>query len=450
MLLFTCAVCAITVLLFGLVPTLRAARVDLASAFRDGDRASSESRGRGGLRGALVASEIALALMLLIGAGLLIKSFSALRHIDPGFDPRGVVTMTISTSGTKEGVPGVRAAFFTEALARIKAIPGVASASYVNHLPIAGDQWGYPFAVEGRPKPKPGNSPSAAYRVVFPGYFATMRIPLLEGRDVTEADREGAPKVVVINKFMADTYWPGQSAVGRRITLDDSTWVTVVGVAKNIVREDWSAPPEDEMFVPFFQERGYLNDVASHHAYLTLVARASCDPSRRCDAAALATPIVRAVRDIDRDMPISDVQSMSKVVDDATADQRFYFVFLGVFAGVAVLLATVGIYGVMSYSVARRTHEIGIRLALGAQPMSVLALVVGSGMRLAAIGATVGLLGAVMLTRLMRGLLYGVTPGDLATFLVMTLGLGGVALLASYLPARRATRIDPLEALHSE
>src|SRR5262249_41529938 len=160
---------------------------------------------------------------------------------------------------------------------------------------------------------------------------------------------DAAPKVVVINKFMADTYWPGRSAVGQRITLDDSTWVTVVGVAKNIVREDWAAPPEEEMFVPFFQERGYLNDVASHHAYLTLVARVSCETNRRCEPAALAAPIVRAVRSIDRHMPISDVQTMSKVVNDATADERFYLLFLGVFAGVAVLLAAVGIYGVMSY-----------------------------------------------------------------------------------------------------
>ena len=449
-LLIALAVTATTVFAFGLIPALRSARVDLAAAFRDGDRASSEGRGRGNLRGALVASEIALALVLLIGAGLMIKSFAALRVIDPGFDPRNVVTMTISTAGTKEAEPGVRAAFFAGALARLKSIPGVGSASYINHLPIAGDEWGFSFAVEGRPKPKPGDSPVAAYRVVFPGYFAAMRIPLLRGRDISDADRAGAPKVVVVNKYLADTYWPGQDPIGKRITLDDSTWVSVVGVTKNTVREEWAAPAEEEMFLPFFQDNGFLTDPRTNRAYLTLVARASCDGADRCDAAALAAPIVRAVRDIDRNMPVSDVQTMSKVVDDATADARFYLVLLGAFAAVAVVLAAVGIYGVMSYSVARRTHEIGIRIALGAEPSSVLALVVGSGMRLTAAGTVAGVVGALALTRLMGGLLYGVRPNDPATLVVVTLALCAIALVASYVPARRATRVDPLEALRSD
>jgi len=449
-LLMTLGVTAGTVFVFGLVPALRAARVDLAAAFRDGDRASTEGRGRSSLRGALVASEIALALVLLVGAGLMIRSFTALRAIDPGFDPRNVVTMTISTAGTKEAEPNVRAAFFAEALARIKAIPGVGSASYINHLPIAGDEWGFSFAVEGRPKPRPGDSPSATYRVVFPGYFAAMRIPLIRGRDISDADRVGAPKVVVINKYMADTYWPGQDPIGRRITLDDSTWVTVVGVAKNTVRDQWASPAQEEMFLPFFQDEGFLTDPRTQRAYLTLVARASCEGANRCDAAALAGPIARAVREIDHDMPISEVQTMSKVVDDATAESRFYLLFLSAFAVIAVLLAAVGIYGVMSYTAARRTHEIGIRIALGAQPGRVLASVVGSGLRLAVAGAAAGVAGALALTRLMAGLLYGVSPTDATTFAGVTIVLLGVAGVASYLPARRATRIDPLRALRSD
>jgi putative ABC transport system permease protein len=358
--------------------------------------------------------------------------------------------MTISTAGTKEAEPAVRAAFFAEALARIRAVPGVGSASYINHLPIVGDQWGFPFAVEGRPKPKPGESPTATYRVVFPGYFATMRIPLLRGRDIIDADRAGAQKVVVVNKYMADKHWPGEDPIGKRITLDDSTWVSVVGVAKNTVREDWAAPAEEEMFLPFLQDAGFQTDPRGNRAYLTLVARAACDGADRCDVSALSAPIVRAVREIDRNMPVSDVQTMTHVVNEATAESRFYLLLLGAFAVIAVTLAAVGIYGVMSYSVARRTHEIGIRIALGAEPGSVVAGVVGSGLRLAAAGAAAGLLGAFALTRLMWRLLFAVSAVDPWTFAAATLLLGLVAVAASYVPARRTTRVDPLEALRAD
>jgi putative ABC transport system permease protein len=329
-------------------------------------------------------------------------------------------------------------------------VPGVGSASYINHLPIAGDQWGISFAIEGHPKPKPGESPTATYRVVFPGYFATMHISLLRGRDITDADRVGAPMVVVVNKYMADTYWPGLDPIGRRIALHDSTWVTVVGVAKNTVREAWAAPAEEEVFLPSFQDAGFLNDSRNNRAYLTLVARASCDGSDECDAARLATPIVRAVRGLDRNMPVSDVQTMAKVVRDATAESRFFLLVLAGFAALAMTLAAVGVYGVISYSVARRTHEIGVRIALGAEPREVVAFVVGGGMRLAGAGAAAGLLIAFGLTRLMRGLLYQVSPTDPVTFGVVAAVLCMVALGASYVPARRAAHVDPLDALRAE
>ncbi|MEP6491519.1 MAG: ABC transporter permease [bacterium] len=449
-LVMTIFITATTAIVFGLLPALRAARVDLAETFKDGDRGSSDGHGRHRLRSTLVASEFALALVLLVGAGLMMRSFAALQQIDPGFNPRGVVTMTISVSGTKEGEPRLRQAFFTDALTRVRSVPGLESASYTNHLPIAGDEWGLPFGIEGRPKPKPGEWPSATFRVVYPGYFHTMRIPLLRGRDVTGADRDGSQKVVVINEFMASKHWPGENVIGKRITVGDTSLVTIVGVAKNIVREQWSAPAEEEVFLPFAQVQGFQTDPGSHYGYLTLVARASCSASERCDATMFAAPIVAAVRSIDRNVAISAVQTMDAVVNDATAESRFYVVLLAAFAAIAVVLAAVGIYGVMSYSVSRRTHEIGIRIALGAEPSSVLAFIVGQGMRLAMFGAGAGLVAAFGLTRLMRGLLYGVGATDPATFVVVTMTLCAVALAASYLPARRATRIDPLVALRTD
>ncbi|MDB4876589.1 MAG: permease [Gemmatimonadetes bacterium] len=449
-LVMTTLITAATAIVFGLLPALRAARVDLAGTFKDGDRGSTDGQGKHRLRSALVASEFALALVLLVGAGLMIRSFAALQRIDPGFDPRNVVTMSISTAGTRESAAALRASFFADVRSRVQAIPGVESASFINHLPITGDQWGYSFTVDGRPAPKPGDAPSATYRVVFPGYFHTMRIPLLRGRDVSETDRLDAPHVVVINEHMAKTYWPSEDAIGQRIHISgDSTPVTVVGIAKNTVREQWSAPAEEELFVPHAQS-SYATDAPSRYAYLTLVVRTVCHGQGQCDAATLADPIVKAVRSIDRNVAISEVETMTHIVGQATAESRFYLVLLAAFAGIALTLAAVGIYGVMSYSVSRRTHEIGIRIALGAEPSSVLGFVVRQGMALAMIGASVGLVAAFALTRSMVKLLYGVGPSDLATFVVVTAVLCGVALVASYLPARRATRIDPLVALRSD
>jgi predicted permease len=448
-LLITTLITAATAIVFGLLPALRAARVDLAETFKDGDRGSTDGQGKHRLRSALVASEFALALVLLVGAGLMIRSFSALQHIDPGFDARNVVTMSVSTAGTREAAPALRGPFFAQVRDRVRAIPGVESVSFINHLPITGDQWGFPFIVEGRPKPKPGEGPNATYRVVFPGYFQTMHVPLLRGRDVSESDRADAPRVVVINEFMAKTHWPGEDPIGKRISFGDTAWMTVVGIAKNTVREQWSAPPAEEFFFPYAQAN-YATDTHSHFSYLTLVARIACDGRAECDAAKVAGPITSSIRAIDRNVAISEVETMSHVVAGATAESRFYLVLLAAFAGIAVALAAVGIYGVMSYSVARRMHEIGIRIALGAEPGTVLRFIVGQGMALAMLGSGVGLVAAFGLTRLMGKLLYGVGPSDVATFVVVTGVLCGVALLASYLPARRATRIDPLVALRSD
>jgi putative ABC transport system permease protein len=442
------ALSAATVIVFGLLPALRATRVDPVDTFRDGDRATSDGRGRTGLRNALVASEFALALVLLIGAGLMIRTLTALQRIDPGFDPRNVVSMIVSTAGTPAADTERHASFYVNSLARVRALPGIESASYINHRPFDGDMWGFAFRLEGAPHPRPGDWPGATYRVVFPGYFATMRIPILRGRDVTETDRLGTPGVVLINEFMARTHWPGLDPIGRRITLDDSSWLTVVGIVKDNVRESLSAPHEEEMFLPFAQQPRYLKGLGASRT-VTLVARVAC-PRVECDASAYVAPILNTIRSVERNAPISSVVTLSALARIATAESRFYVLLLATFAAIAVVLAAVGIYGVMAYAVSRRTHEIGIRIALGAEPGSVMRTVVGEGLSMASAGAAVGLATALGLTRLMRGILYGVSPLDVWTFVAVTALLVAVALVASLVPARRATRVDPLVALRSD
>jgi putative ABC transport system permease protein len=448
-LLMTILLTAVTSIAFGLVPALRAARVDLAGTFKDGDRATTDGHRKHRLRSALVMSEFALALVLLVGAGLMIRSFVALMRVDPGFDPRNVISMTISTKGTREADPAVRPAFFAEVLDRVRAIPGIEAAGYINHLPLTGDRWGFGFSVVGRPKPKQGEGPTATFRVVFPGYFQAMHIPLVRGRDVSDDDRADAPGVVVINEYMAKTHWPGEDPIGKRISMGDASFITVVGVVRNAAIDRWGAPAEEEFYFPFAQT-SYATSQAARYANLTLVARVACAPGKQCNASSLAAPVVNAIRGVDRNVAISTVATMSSAVAGATAESRFYLVLLGAFAAIALALAAVGIYGVISYSVSRRTHEMGIRIALGADPMGVIRLVVGEGARLAVVGAVVGIIAAFGLTRLMSKLLYATAPSDPVTFVLVTLVLCGVGILASYIPARRATRVDPSTALRAE
>lgn len=448
-LLMTVLMTAGTAIVFGLVPALRAARVELAGAFKDGDRTSTDGQRKHRLRGSLVMFEFALALVLLVGAGLMIRTFVALMHVDPGFDPRNVITMTISTTGTPEANPSMRQEFFTQTLDRVRAVPGIEAAAYINHLPLTGDRWGFNFSIEGRPKPKPGESPSATYRVVFPGYFHAMRMSLVRGRDISDADRKEAPGVVVINEYMAKTYWPGEDPIGKRISTFGLPYVTIVGVVKNAAIDRWGAPPEEEFYFPYAQS-SYATNPSSHFADLTLVARMTCPVGSTCDASSLSAPVVNAIRSVDRNVAISTMATMNGAVASVTAESRFYLVLLGTFAAIALTLAAVGIYGVMSYSVSCRTHEMGIRIALGANPMGVVRLVVGQGVRLAGIGAVVGVVAAFGLTRLMSKLLYGVAPSDPLTFALVTLVLCFVGVLASYIPARRATKVDPLTALRSD
>jgi predicted permease len=447
--LFLLGVTALTGAVFGLVPAVQASAVNLSDALKEGSRGSSEGIRRNRLRSFLFASEFALALMLLIGAGLMIRSFFALQSVDPGFNPHNVLSMVVSVAGTKEAEPNRRAIFYQELLERTRALPGVLSVGGINHLPIEGDMWGWPFAVEGRPKPRPGESPWGVYRIVMPGYFQTMRLPILRGREIAASDDAAAPGVVIISEKAARLYWPGGDALGKHIAFDDDksnipTWLTVIGVAKDAKQQDWTAEPHPEVYLAALQNRQYMGDPGSHMAYITLVVRTSSDP------AAFVPLVKNTVWSIDRNLPVSEVFTMEAVVANANAEPRFEMLVLGAFAGVALILAAVGIYGLMSYSVARRTHEIGIRISLGASRNDVFRLVVRQGMVLALVGSAAGIAGAVLLSRLMVKVLYGIRPIDPITFAGVILLLTFVALAATYIPARRAMQVDPLAALRHE
>ncbi|MGO8792444.1 MAG: ABC transporter permease, partial [Terriglobia bacterium] len=448
LLLFMLAVSTLTGLAFGTAPALQATAVNLNDTLKEGGRGAMEGIRHNRLRNLLIASEFALAMILLVGAGLMIRSLIALRSVDPGFNPRNVLTMVVDVEGSGVAQGSARADFFQQLLEQTRALPGVRSASAVNHLSIAGDLWTRDFLIAGKPEPLPGDEPEAVYRVALPGYFHTMNMTLLRGRDIAESDNMAAPAVVVINEEMARFCWPGADPLGKRIALGDklqnARWMTVVGVVKNVQEHDWAAPLMAEMYLPYLQTPEYLADAHAHFSYLTLVVRTRGDP------AALAPTIRSEVRAMDESVTVSQVQTMEQVVADATAQPRFYVLLLGTFATVALTLAAVGIYGVMSYSVSRRTHEIGVRMALGAKQGDVLKLVTGQGMILALAGTAVGAAGALPLARLMSSLLYGVRPTDPLTFAVVAVVLTGVALMASYIPARRATKVDPMGALRYE
>ncbi len=446
-LLFVLGVTLLAGLVFGLVPALRAAAPNLSDTLKQGERGSSEGIRRNRLRSLLVASEFTFALVLLVGAGLMIRSFVALQNIDPGFNPHNLLSVVVSVTGTKEAAPGERPLFYQQLLERIRQVPEVQSASAINHLPLGGDIWGFSFHIEGQPVPPPSETPTAAYRVVLPGYAKTMNLPVLRGRDINDHDTLNAPGVVVVNEFFARRYWPKEDAIGKRITLDDvknnPQWLTVVGVVKNSLRSEWTEPAAEEIFLPYLQNRDYLEVPAPQFTYLTLVVRGG-------NPKAMATIIRGMVESVDKNVVLSEVQTMDQVVAEATAEPRFYLLLLAAFAAVALTLAAVGIYGVMSYSVSRRTQEIGIRMALGAQTSQVISMIVGQGALLASGGVVAGLVGALAVTRLMSGLLYGVRPNDPVTFIAVAAVLSAVALIASYIPARRATKVDPMVALRHE
>ncbi|HYP25258.1 MAG TPA: ABC transporter permease [Blastocatellia bacterium] len=435
----------LTGLIFGLAPALQLSGANLNEALKEGGRSVTEGGRARRLRDALVVSEVAIAFVLLVGAGLMMRSFLTLRAIDSGFRSDNVLTFTVSLAGAKDRVGPAREAFYKDLIGRLESSPGVQSVSAVNHLPLAGDVWGTDLAIEGRPVPAPGEQINSTFRVCRPGYFATMGIPLIAGRDFTDRDTNDAPGAVVINETLARTHWPGEDPLGKRITLADPRrdpkWLTVVGVVKDVKQREWAAEPKNELYLPFQQVRSYFEGTAPFSSYMTLIVRTSTDPLALSDAAR------DAVWSIDRNLPVSSMASLDQVVSDAVWQERFNLLLIGAFAALAMILAAVGIYGVLSFSVTQRTQEIGIRMAMGAQRSDVLRLVIGQGMTLTLIGVAVGLAGAFALTRWLSSLLYGVSATDPLTFAGISLLFGAVALLASYIPARKAMNVDPMVAL---
>ena len=424
-------------MLAGLAPAFGATRLDVNDTLKEGSRGLTGSRRRNRIRGALVVAEIALALVLLIGAGLMIKTFVLLNSVDAGIHPENVLTLNLAIGGKKYAETQARAPFVSEVLHRVEQLAGVQSAAVVTDAPLSGDIDAIGFSIEGRPDPAPDHKLSLNVNVVGPGYLRTLGIPLLKGRDFTERDTTGTPLAVLINQAMARKYWPNQDPIGARISSDGKTWAAIQGVVGDVRQEGLSVEPVPEVYL------SYLQDPFAW-PYLTMLVHTSVDPMK------LVSSIQGAIWSVEKDLPISSIVSMEQLRSHSIAQPRLTALLLSVFAALALILATVGIYGVMAYSVTQRTHEMGLRMALGARASDVLTLVVGQGLQLAAIGVALGLAGAFAMTRVLEKFLWGVRPTDPVTFTAVSLLLAAVAMLASYLPARRATHVDPMLALRYE
>lgn len=449
MLLVALALAFVTTLAFGLLPAWQSSRTDLNATLRDGGRGLAGGGRSARTRSLLIVVEVAVALVLLVGAGLFLRGFAKLSNTDAGFRSDGALTFTISTIGRPEYVGTARESLYRETLRRLSALPGVQSASAVNHLPLVGDTWKFRVWAEGAALPEPGLETSAVFRASWPGYFSALGAQIVAGRDFTERDEKDSERVIVLNETLAKRLWPAGDAIGKRVSLgdprDNPRWNTVVGIVADMKQESWAEPAGPEFYRPILQQPGwFFDETSSAFAYLSFVVRTSGDPS------ALANTVRETVWSIDRELPVSNVTTLDQVAAAAVAQPRLQLLLVGVFAIVALILAAVGLYGVMAYAVAQRTTEIGIRLALGAQRGDVLRLVLRHGLVLATIGAACGLAGAWAATRGLASLLHDVSPGDPLVFAGATGVLLLVAACATILPAWRASRVDPLVALRAE
>ncbi len=434
---FTILLSLSTALLFGLMPALRASRPGVSDALKEGSRSVSESLGRNRVRAALVAGEIALALMLLIGAGLLIQSFVRLEHVAPGFEADHILSMHVNLVSSRYANDQKAADGLAEILRRIEQVPRVTSAGSIHLLPLSGLKSATLFYVAGRPVPRPSEGPVTAVSIVTPGYFASMSIPLARGRLFTGADRDSAPQVAIVSQSLARRHFQEVDPIGQRLFVqwDRETPYEIVGVVGDVKHDGLDQESMPTVYFPEAQEPGGSG---------TLVIRTSADPMK------LAPVIEQVIHAYDQDQAIADIQPLDAILSKSVARPRFQSVLIASFAGLALLLAVIGIFGVMSYSVLQRTHEIGIRVALGANRNHVLRLVVGQGLALAGIGIVGGLAGAFALTRYLRSLLFEMSPTDPVTFIAISVVLCLVAVAATYFPARRATAVDPIEALRYE
>jgi putative ABC transport system permease protein len=432
---FTLAVSVVTGLLFGLIPAIQASKPDPIGALKEGSRGSLGGAGKR-TRNALVTVEVALALVMLIGAGLMIKSFLRLQQMNLGFNPDHVlaVDLTLSENRYPEGPQQI--AFFQRALEGIQTLPGVQSAAATTGLPLTVSLNGSDFRIEGRPEPAAGQEMIINTRSVSPRYFQTLGIPVIKGREFSDRDKSDTPQSAIINNDLARVYFPNEDPVGKRITFTDGeSWMSIVGVVGDVKQLGLDSSAEPEVYLPHLQVPA---------ASMSLVIRTTSDPL------SVAAAVKNQIQTIDKDLPIDDAKTMQQLLAESVSGRRFNMLLLTVFAVVSLLLAIVGIYGVMSYAVTQRTQEIGIRMALGAKAGDVLTMVVKNGMSLALIGVGIGLAGSFALTRLLATLLFQVAPTDAVTFTGVSICLIVAALMACYIPARRATKVDPLVALRSE
>ncbi|HEX4652850.1 MAG TPA: ABC transporter permease [Candidatus Udaeobacter sp.] len=435
----TLGIAVSTGIIFGLVPGLASARPELTETLKEGGRSSTQGRARNRLRNGLVIAEVALALVLLSGAGLLMKSFARLQNVNPGFNPHDALTFEVSLPKIQYPNDPSIVRFNNEAQRRLAALPGVQAVGFSTILPLAGTNSDSSFAIEGRQSNDRTPSPDEENRQVSPEYFRALQTPLIKGRFFTDADNADAPPVIIVNQAFARKFWPSQDALGKRIVMggmsEHPNWITIVGVVGDVRHFGLDVDPKPEMYVPFAQ-----------NAYFTTiyVVRGSQDP------ASLLPAIRKQIQAIDPAVPVANLRTFDSVIADSVAPRRLSVVLLGLFAGVAVLLASVGIYGVMSFLVVQRTQEIGVRMALGAQRSDVLKLILSHSLKLICAGAAIGLVVALMCTGALRALLYNVSAFDAVTFVLVTIFLTAVALAASYLPAMRATQADPMVALHAE
>ncbi|HKW90013.1 MAG TPA: ABC transporter permease [Candidatus Acidoferrales bacterium] len=447
---FTAAIAIVTGVIFGLVPALHASKIDLTESLKSGWQETSAAKSNR-LRNALAIAEIAVAVVLVIGAGLLVKSLWELAHVNPGFRTEAIVTARISASDTFCADGDHCKVFFHDLLERTRAIPGVMDAALVNVLPLSGRVDGFAAAVEGHPQDPKEPAPVMMEGVITPGYFRVMNIPLLRGRGFSEADMApGSPPVALISDATARKFWPKEDPVGKHIKpLFDKEWITIVGVVGDVNQASLASRLPEWFDGAIYDPFGNAARSSGRHgrtlpAGMTLVARTRGSESGFADA------LQRTVLNLNSEVPVSDVKTMPTIVSESMAAPRSTMALFAVFAGLALILGAIGIYGVISYTVAQRTPEIGIRMALGAQGRDVLRLVMGQGTRVALLGVAIGIAGALAATRLMASLLFGVTATDPATFAVVAVLLVIVALAASFIPARRAMRLDPLLALRYE
>lgn len=438
MLAFTCCITLFTGVAFGTIPAWHATRLDPQNSLHDGGSRAGEGPNRRGAQSQLVVAEIALAQVLLLGAGLLIMSFVRLQSTDPGFNPAKLLVGRVDLADSKYSEPASKVAFYDQVMERARAIGGVQSAAWVMSLPLSGGAANRGFRIEGQPAPKADENIAVDYQLISNGYFATMEIPLLDGRSFATTDTASAPRVAVVSQAMARKYFPGQAVVGKRIAFGDpnrrNSWRTIVGVVGDVRYESIGVPPGPLAYVPYEQNSEPWSEMA-------LVLRANSNPSAR------AGDLRKVILSVDPGLPVTNVQTMEELMASGVTQPRFTMLLIATLAGIATVLAVAGIYGVMAYAIARRTREIGIRMALGAQARDVLNLIVRQGMTLTFAGIVLGLLGAIALLRFLANLLYGTSSYDPTTFLAISALLSFVSLLACYLPARRAAKLDPMLAL---